>query len=238
MNPPADTESVPPDRTADALRAGGVLAAYRRGLFPMAVPARPGGPPELGWYEADPRGVIPLDAFRLPRRLARTIRSARFVVRCDSDFSGVICACADPRRPGGWIDGWIIDTFCLLHRLGHAHCVEAWRTPPEGGAPALVGGLYGLAVGAAFCAESMFCRPDLGGRDASKVCLAHLVAHLRRRGFALLDTQAWSEHLAWLGCVEIPRAEYRRRLRAALANAPAWGRFEPDRTLDTLTGSA
>ncbi|MCL4742912.1 MAG: leucyl/phenylalanyl-tRNA--protein transferase [Phycisphaerales bacterium] len=237
MNPPPDAESRA-DPAPDARGAKVVLAAYRQGLFPMAVPARPGGRPELGWYEADPRGVIPLDAFHLPRRLARTIRSARFVVRCDTDFSGVIRACADPRRPGGWIDGWIIDTFCLLHRLGHAHSVEAWRTPPEGGAPVLVGGLYGLVVGAAFCAESMFSRPDLGGRDASKVCLAHLVAHLRRRGFALLDTQAWSDHLARFGCVEIARAEYRRRLRAALALSPTWGRFDPDRTLATLTAKA
>ncbi len=238
MNPRHHAESREPDHGTDTRRAEIVLAAYRQGLFPMAVPTRPGGRPELGWYEADPRGVIPLDAFHLPRRLARTLRSARFAVTSDTAFAAVILACADRRRPGGWIDPWIIDTFELLHRLGHAHCVEAWRTPPEGGAPVLVGGLYGLAVGGAFCAESMFSRPDLGGRDASKVCLAHLVAHLLRGGFTLLDTQAWSEHLARFGCVEIPRAEYRRRLRSALTHAPAWGRFEPDRTLDTLTGSA
>ncbi len=235
MNPPNGTDSRPQAAQPDTQRAEAVLAAYRSGLFPMAVPTRPGRPPELGWYEADPRGIIPLDAFHLPRRLARTIRTAPFDVRSDTDFAAVIRACADPCRPGGWIDPWIIDTFELLHRLGHAHSIEAWRTTAKGGAPALVGGLYGLCVGGAFCAESMFSRPHRGGRDASKVCLAHLVAHLRRRGFTLLDTQAWSEHLAQFGCVEVPRAEYRRRLRAALAFSPDWGRFEPDRTLATLT---
>lgn len=238
MNPLPHAESREPDHHVDTRRAEIVLAAYRRGLFPMAVPARPGGPPALAWYEADPRGVIPLDAFHLPRRLARTIRAARFVVRCDTDFAAVIRACADPRRPGGWIDGWIIDTFILLHRLGHAHCVEAWRTPPEGGASVLVGGLYGLVVGGAFCAESMFSRPDLGGRDASSVCLAHLVAHLRRHGFTLLDTQTWSEHLARFGCVEITRAEYHRRLRHALARSPEWGRFEPGQYVAELAPGA
>lgn len=201
---------------------GHVLAGYRQGIFPMAIPARPGGRAALAWYEADPRGVIRLEGGppRLPRRLMRTVRGGRFRVTSDRAFGMVIRACGDPRREGGWIDGRIIAIFEALHGAGHAHSVEAWVEPGEGEVEpglvgeegVLVGGLYGLCVGGVFCAESMFSRPDLGGRDASKVCLAVTIGHLVARGFGLIDTQMWSEHLAQFGCEQVSRETYRELL--------------------------
>ena len=155
------------------------------------------------------RGVIPLDGLRISRRLARTVRSDRFEVRLDTAFAEVIAGCAAPRP--GRMETWINRTIeSLCHELfarGRAHCVEAWR---EG---RLVGGLYGVALGGAFFGESMFSEE----RDASKVALVHLVARLRLAGFTLLDAQFMTDHLASFGAIEIAKADYRRRLAAALA---------------------
>lgn len=243
-------DAVEPPRAHDELTHA-ILAGYRQGAFPMAV--EPRRAPRLAWYECDPRGVIRLDppAFHIPRRLARTLRSGRFTITSDQAFARVIRACADPRREGAWISAEIIDIFEHLHAQGLAHSVEAWLPFGAGhsGPPpslqtllaqdsanpqdanlidrrhdrVLVGGLYGLRLGAIFCAESMFSRPDLGGRDASKVCLAFTIRHLHARGFALLDSQMWSPHLAQFGCEEISRAEYHALLARWKDQEREWG---------------
>ena len=176
-----------------------IVAAYCRGIFPMADE---GG--ELGWYSPDPRAVFPLDAFHVPRSLAKTIRRNVFEVRIDAAFEAVIRGCAD--RTLTWISEEIVASYTALHRVGLAHSVEAWR---EG---QLVGGLYGVSLGGAFMGESMFSRET----DASKVCLVALVERLRERGYVLLDSQMATEHLTKFGQLEIPRREYLRQLRAAL----------------------
>lgn len=186
-----------------------VLRAYRAGLFPMAE-RRDGD--RLYWLDPELRGILPLDRFHLPRRLARTVLGGVFEVRCDTAFAEVIkgCAAPVPDRPETWINLEIERLFNALHGMGYAHSVECWH---EG---RLVGGLYGVALGGAFFGESMFSVV----RDASKVALVHLVARLRLGGFRLLDTQFVTDHLARFGAIEIPRGEYRRLLAAALA-APA-----------------
>jgi leucyl/phenylalanyl-tRNA--protein transferase len=193
-----------------------VLRAYRAGLFPMAE-RRDGE--RLYWLDPELRGVQPLDAFHLPRRLARTVLSGTFEVRCDTAFAEVMhgCAAPTPDRPETWINPEIERLFGALHVMGHAHSVECWQQGR------LVGGLYGVALGGAFFGESMFS----AARDASKVALVHLVARLRLGGFRLLDTQFVTEHLARFGAIEIPRAEYRRRLLVAL-EAPARFLADPD----------
>lgn len=193
-----------------------VLRAYRAGLFPMAE-RRDGE--RLYWLDPELRGVQPLDAFHLPRRLARTVLSDAFQVRCDTAFGEVMqgCAAPTPDRPETWINPEIERLFSALHVMGHAHSVECWQDGR------LVGGLYGVALGGAFFGESMFST----ARDASKVALVHLVARLRLGGFRLLDTQFVTEHLARFGAIEIPRAEYRRRLLVAL-EAPARFLIDPD----------
>ena len=179
-----------------------LLSAYRHGLFPM-----PGGPglPML-WWSPDPRGVLSLDGLKVSRSLRSAVR--RMEIRVDTAFNEVIRACADPARDSGWIDGQIIEAYTCLHELGWAHSVETWQDGR------LVGGLYGVAIGGLFAGESMFHRVS----DASKVALVGLVdllrdEHAERR---LLDVQWATPHLASLGVVEIPRAVYLRRLRAAL----------------------
>jgi leucyl/phenylalanyl-tRNA--protein transferase len=193
-----------------------VLRAYRAGLFPMAE-RRDGE--RLYWLDPELRGVQPLDAFHLPRRLARTVLADVFQVRCDSAFAEVMAGCAAPTpgRPETWINPEIERLFSALHLMGYAHSIECWQQGR------LVGGLYGVALGGAFFGESMFSTV----RDASKVALVHLVARLRLGGFRLLDTQFVTEHLARFGAVEIPRAEYRRRLLLAL-EAPARFLAEPE----------
>lgn len=225
-----------PEAPAGLIEA--ILAAYAQGYFPMADPPRPrrGGPPRpgpIGWYNPDPRAIIPLEpgadggGFHVSRSLRRTIRSRRFTLTSDTDFEGVIRACAEPRpgREESWIDARIIAAYTALHRAGHAHSIEA-RLAVEGGAGPLVGGIYGVRLGAAFFAESKFSRPELGGTDASKVCLAALVAHLRSRGFELLDVQIANPHTEQFGVVEIRRREYLSRLRRALERDPGWGEFD------------
>lgn len=201
----------------------------------MAEPAPPSGrgrgePGPIRWYNPDPRAVLPLEPgrFHVSRSLRRTIRSGRFALTADTDFEGVIRACAEPRpgREESWIDERIIAAYTALHRAGHAHSIEARLAGAGEGAP-LVGGIYGVHLGAAFFAESKFSRPELGGTDASKVCLAALVAHLRRRGFELLDVQLWNPHTAQFGVVEIPRGEFLARLERAIARKVEWGAFDP-----------
>jgi leucyl/phenylalanyl-tRNA--protein transferase len=178
-----------------------VLLAYRHGIFPMAD-ERSG---EVLWFRPDPRAIIPLDGFRVSRSLARTLRRGLFEIHLNTDFEGVMRGCAD-RPEGTWISERFIEVYGALHRAGKAHSVEAWR---EG---RLVGGVYGLALGGAFMAESMFHRET----DASKVALAALVGRLRERRFVLLDVQYVTPHLESLGAVEITRREYERRLEEAL----------------------
>jgi leucyl/phenylalanyl-tRNA--protein transferase len=182
-----------------------VLRAYSIGIFPMAE-AR--DDPEIHWVVPAMRGVLPLDAFHVPRRLRRTVRQQRFDVRYDTAFGQTIAACAAPRpeHPESWINGAIRRVFEQLHEFGLAHSVECWQSDR------LVGGLYGLAVGGAFFGESMFSIAT----DASKVALVHLLARLRYGGFALLDVQFLTEHLAQFGAVEIPAADYQKALDRAL----------------------
>ena len=183
-----------------------LLRAYSIGLFPMADSA---DDPELFWVEPDMRGVIPLDGFHVSRSLARTIRRKPFDIRFDTAFDAVVAACAEaaPDRPSTWINAKIKSLYGTLHRMGHAHSVEAW----EG--DTLVGGLYGVSLGAAFFGESMFSRRT----DASKICLVHLVERLKERGFRLLDTQFTTEHLKTFGAIDVPKIEYEDMLAGALA---------------------
>ena len=212
VEPPPHPWAFPPPRPGDDLVAvgadlapGTVLAAYRSGLFPMPL-GEPGSAAVVGWWSPEQRGVLPLDGLRVSRSLARSC--AGFEVRLDTAFEQVIEACADLRRPQGWITDDILDAYVELHRLGWAHSLEAWS--PDG---SLAGGLYGVAIGGLFAGESMFHRRT----DASKVALVSLVSLLRAGGGMLLDVQWCTPHLASLGAITIPRAEYRRRLRAALA---------------------
>ena len=186
-----------------------MLRAYRAGLFPMAE-TRKGD--RLYWLDPEKRGVLPLEGFHLPRRLARTVLSNSFAVTVDQDFAGTIAGCASPApgRDDTWINPQIERLFSELYRLGHAHSVES----RQGGQ--LVGGLYGVAIGGVFFGESMFSF----ARDASKVALVHLVARLRLGGFRLLDTQFVTAHLAQFGAEELVREEYKTQLNQALA-APA-----------------
>lgn len=183
-----------------------LLRAYAAGVFPMAESA---ASDELYWFDPVMRGVLPLDGFHVPRRLRRTVRAKRFDVRIDAAFEDVVrgCAASTETRPKTWINAEILRLYCELHEMGRAHSVETWA---EG---ELVGGLYGVSLGAAFFGESMFSRRT----DASKVALVHLIARLKAGGFRLLDTQFTTEHLAQFGCVEIPRAAYRRLLADAIA---------------------
>src|SRR5256885_2345896 len=178
-----------------------LLAAYAQGVFPMGD--RDGA---IRFYTADPRGVIPLDAFHVPHTLAQLVRKpperGGFEIRINHDFEATMRACMQDRADGTWINRELIRAYCRLHDLGHAHSVEAWRDGQ------LAGGLYGVSLGAAFFGESMFHHH----RDASKVALIALVERLRERDFALLDTQTCSDHLARFGGIEIPEEEYLRQL--------------------------
>jgi leucyl/phenylalanyl-tRNA--protein transferase len=177
-----------------------VLDAYRHGMFPMGEEEGP-----VLWWSPDPRGVLPLEDLHVPRRLARTCRRPDLDIRADTAFGEVMRACDERRADGRWLHAGMLACYDELHRRGHAHSVEVWR------AGRLVGGTYGVAVGGAFAAESKFHRE----RDLSKVALVALVRRLRERGFALLDVQWRTPHLAQFGVAEIPRDDYLRRLRAA-----------------------
>jgi leucyl/phenylalanyl-tRNA--protein transferase len=197
-----------------------LLRAYSVGVFPMADGR---AAPEIFWVEPKKRGVLPLDGFRLSRSLAKTIRSDRFTVTADMAFSAVVAGCAQATtdRPDTWINPQIEAAYADLHRRGHAHSIECWHDS------LLVGGLYGVSLGAAFFGESMFSRRT----DASKVALAWLVARLRVGGFRLLDCQFITDHLASLGAVEIAREAYAGLLDAALGVGSGAG-SGPARSVD------
>jgi leucyl/phenylalanyl-tRNA---protein transferase len=183
-----------------------LLAAYAGGVFPMAESA---DEPELFWVDPHHRGILPLDDFHVPRRLRRVLRQGRFEVSCDTAFEEVIRSCAEAteKRPNTWINDEIVRLYAALYARGSAHSVECRRDGR------LVGGLYGVSIGAVFFGESMFsCETD-----ASKVALVHLVARLRAGGYRLLDTQFLTPHLARFGGIEISRARYHRLLASALA---------------------
>ena len=194
-----------------------LLRAYASGLFPMSEGA---DDPALFWLDPEWRGIFPLDGMRVSRSLAKTVRQDRFSVAVDRDFDAVMAGCAEAtaERPETWINSTIRALYHRLFDMGYAHTVEAYA---EDGA--LVGGLYGVALGGAFFGESMFHRRT----DASKVCLLHLAARLRASGYHLLDTQFITPHLATLGAVEVPRARYKKRLAEALrrpGRVEAWSR--------------
>lgn len=181
------------------LEPGTLLAAYRAGLFPMPASRR-----SMAWWSPDPRGIIPLDGLRVSRSLRKSC--ARYEIRVDTRFDEVIEACADRRRPGGWITREVKSAYRRLYELGWVHSVEAWD------AQGLAGGLYGVAIGGLFAGESMFYRRS----DASKVALVGLVELLSSSGATLLDIQWATEHLASLGAIEISRTCYHQRLTDAL----------------------
>ena len=182
-----------------------LLKAYALGIFPMAESA---DDPGLYWIEPEQRGILPLDRFHVPRRLARTVASGRFEIRIDYDFAAVISGCADATtgRPKTWINQRIRRLYGELFTIGACHTVEVWH---DG---ALVGGLYGVSLGAAFFGESMFSRQ----RDASKVALVHLVERLKAGGYTLLDTQFTTPHLKQFGAIDVDRADYQRLLDEAI----------------------
>lgn len=193
-----------------------LVSAYASGWFPMAVGER-----DIRWFSPDPRGIIPLDAFHVPRRLARVVRRGVFRIEINRRFEDVIrgCALADRDDEGGtWIDDEIFESYCAMHEAGYAHSVEAWI------GDRLAGGLYGVALGGAFFGESMFAYET----DASKVALARLVPQLVRWGYTLIDCQQYTEHLARFGAEEIPRHEFLYRLTLALALPGRRGRWEFD----------
>ncbi len=187
------------------LDPGTLLAAYRIGLFPMPFDRR-----RIAWFSPDPRGILPLDGLHVSRSLGRSVR--RFDASVNSDFRAVMEGCADPSRTGGWINRSFLDAYGRLHELGWAHSIEVYSRAGE-----LVGGVYGVRIGGFFAGESMFHRAT----DASKVALVHLVDWLRDTGATLFDVQWTTPHLASLGVVDIPRAEYLDRLSAALAQHAA-----------------
>lgn len=247
---PDKPDANPPEHAVGPADAGpptdpvviGLLNAYAQGVFPMADPESgpetetgpgPGSGGSIGWYDPDPRGILPLrdGGLRVSRSLRGRVRADRFRVTTDTAFGAVIRACAAPRSDpdnGCWIDDRIIDAYERLHEAGHAHSIEAWLDPGrEPGCPdrpaRLVGGLYGVHLGGLFAGESMFSRPDLGGTDASKVCLVWLWHHLRARGFTLLDTQFTTDHVRTLGGIEISRTDYHARLARAVGVRTEWG---------------
>lgn len=212
IEPPATVWGFPPAATAQAdgivalgadLTPGTLLAAYRAGIFPMPIDAVA----PMAWWSPEPRGVLPLDGLRVSTSLRRSC--ARYELRVDSAFAEVVDACADPRRPNGWISPEVGAAYEALHRLGWAHSVEAWTADGE-----LAGGLYGVAVGGLFAGESMFHRRT----DASKAALVGLVSILREddEPARLLDVQWRTDHLGRLGAIELSRRDYLARLARAL----------------------
>lgn len=203
------------DEVAHDISPAQLLQAYSLGIFPMAPEA---DSDELRWYDPTLRGIIPLDAIHLPRSLAKVLRKETFRVSVNTAFADVMDGCATAGMgPGGiedrsadtWISPRIKTLYRALHAQGHAHSVEVWQND------VLVGGLYGVTVGRAFCGESMFARVT----NASRVALVHTLARLIRQGFMLCDTQYLTDHLAQFGAIEIPRSDYQRQLAAALESS-------------------
>ena len=212
--------------TADVL-----LRAYQCGIFPMAESA---DDPQLHWIEPPARGILPLDRIYVPRRLARTIRSAPYEIRIDSDFEGVIAGCAEAKagRSSTWINSRIVTLYGELFERGYCHTVEAWQDGR------LVGGLYGVALGGAFFGESMFSR----ARDASKIALVHLCARLIEGGFNLLDTQFVTDHLSQFGTIEVRKRRFHTLLAEALDRDADFARLpadtDPRRILEIIAAAA
>jgi len=201
-----------------------LLKAYACGIFPMAESA---DDPALYWIEPDMRGIIPLEGFHVPARLARTVRSTNWTVHVDRDFDAVIEGCAEPKqdRARTWINTRIRRIYRSLFERGHCHTVEVY----DGNE--LIGGLYGVSLGRAFFGESMFHR----ARDASKIALVHLVARLRAGGYHLLDTQYVTDHLRTFGAVEVPKRRYHRLLEEALTGEADFATMPLDRALSGET---
>jgi leucyl/phenylalanyl-tRNA--protein transferase len=204
-----------------------LLKAYACGIFPMAESA---DDPTLYWIEPDQRGIFPLDAFHVPARLARTVRSDRFTVAVNRDFDAVIDGCAEPDagRSRTWINARIRSLYRKLHQRGDCHSVEVYEGEH------LVGGLYGVSLGRVFFGESMFHR----ARDASKVALVHLVARLKAGGYRLLDTQFVTDHLKTFGAIEVPRQRYHRLLEDALTGQADFGALPLDRPVSGIEALA
>jgi len=211
---------------SDEVDADTLLRAYAYGVFPMA---ESGEEDTLYWIDPDERGVLPLDQFHVPRRLARTIRGQPFDIRFDTAFGDVVTSCATsaPGREGTWINDHIKELYEELFRRGDAHSIECWRDDR------LVGGLYGVSLGAAFFGESMFS----AARDASKVALVYLAARLIAGGYMLLDTQFITDHLRQFGAVEISREAYRAQLAKAVATSADFYRLPPDAPPDAVLQS-
>ena len=195
-----------------------LLKAYACGIFPMAESAED---PALYWIEPEMRGIIPLDGFHVPGRLARTVRTTPFTVRVNRNFDAVVEGCAEPQRDRArtWINGRIRRIYRALYAHGHCHSVEVYDGDE------LVGGLYGVSLGRAFFGESMFHR----ARDASKIALVHLIARLKAGGYRLLDTQFVTDHLRNFGAVEVPKRRYHRLLEDALAGEADFAALPLDR---------
>lgn len=214
---PSERPGMPADDVTPAL----LLEAYANGWFPMG---KSQNDPALYWFSPDPRGILPLNGFHVPRRLARTIAARPYHVTVDTAFPQVMAACAGPRRHEAgeddtWINAPIQALYTELWRQGHAHSVECWGRPdPEEPSkePMLLGGLYGVSLGGVFFGESMFSR----ARDASKIALATLVMIMQEAGYALLDVQYYTNHLAQFGVIEIQREDYLARLDKALRLSP------------------
>jgi leucyl/phenylalanyl-tRNA--protein transferase len=196
-----------------------LLKAYANGVFPMSEGR---DDPDLFWVDPRLRGIIPLDGFRISRSLAKTLRTSAFQITLNTAFEDVVTGCAD--RDETWINETIFDLYQKLHGQGHAHSIEVWDGDN------LVGGVYGVTIGGAFCGESMFSRR----RDASKIALAYLVDHLVRCGFVLFDTQFITDHLASLGAIEIPRKTYRAALTQALSIDAVFSGFKDKADAYTL----
>ena len=214
VEPPGSKWYFPDDATADPhgfvgygadLEPGTLLAAYRKGLFPMPTSARS----RIGWFSPDPRGILPLDGVHVSQSLRRHRR--RFRVTRDTCFTEVVRRCGDPRRPHGWINEAIVAAYTRLHELGWAHSIEVWRDDQ------LAGGLYGVRIGGLFAGESMFHADPPLGTDASKVAVVAAVEWLRETGGTLFDVQWRTDHLATLGVIDVPREEYQRLLREAVS---------------------
>jgi len=182
-----------------------LLGAYCQGCFPMAE-----ADGTIYWYDPDPRTIMPLDGFHVSRSLQRRLRKGDFAVRYDTAFAEVMTKCAEPApgREETWISDELIEVYCQLYELGFAHSIETWMDDE------LVGGVYGVSIAGLFAGESMFSRRT----DASKIALVHLVERLNQRGFCLFDVQFTTAHLKRFGAIEIPRAEYQRRLAEALTH--------------------
>lgn len=200
-----------------------LLRAYAAGIFPMAESAEDSA---LYWVEPEERGIIPLNGLVVSRSLRKRLRSQSYVVKIDHDFPAVIAACAEktPARRTTWINSRIMALYTQLHRMGCCHSVECWRDGH------LMGGLYGVRIGAVFFGESMFSRAD----DASKVALVHLVARLNFGGFQLLDAQFMNDHLARLGAIAIPRDGYQRIMEPLLAAKADFSAFTQDGDPDAV----